>query len=304
VIAQIIDYASSFGTLTDQDCVDLFGTDCKQTWPDCVAQMFPGDASPEELANVLRDRMQQGELNLVIACDKVPAGLPDVVSGIASQSTLGFDLDLVEVIPYVKEVNETAEILFVPTTRLETQIVSRTAVTVQYCEGDTQPTTQVQTTSLEDIEENLKGTRRVHPDARTWTAEETETEFRKNCPPVTVDLLEFVKQHSHGGEFMTSNKKQNAAFGFYVQGKYKGRTKRLAIFTCVACWDAIYIQLLSADPIATPETRASFHDRLRAIFGDAADVEKRQMPISLKLMAAHVDEFKELMLWFKEQVTE
>jgi len=156
VIAQIIDYASSFGTLTDQDCVDLFGTDCKQTWPDCVAQMFPGDASPEELANVLRDRMQQGELNLVIACDKVPAGLPDVVSGIASQSTLGFDLDLVEVIPYVKEVNETAEILFVPTTRLETQIVSRTAVTVQYCEGDTQPTTQVQTTSLEDIEENLK----------------------------------------------------------------------------------------------------------------------------------------------------
>ncbi|MEK6237834.1 MAG: hypothetical protein N2C14_24250 [Planctomycetales bacterium] len=96
VIAQIIDYASSFAALTEQQCLQLFGTKEDATWTDAVDAMFPGDEAPDELAEVLFLRMQRGELNLVIACDKIPPGLPDVVAGITSQNALGFELDLLE----------------------------------------------------------------------------------------------------------------------------------------------------------------------------------------------------------------
>ena len=173
VIAQIVDYASSFAALTEPQCVELFGTAETSTWTDCVEQFFPGDAAPDELAEVLFERMQRGELNLVIACDKVPAGLPDVVAGIATQSALGFELDLLEVVPYVSEISETGKILFVPSTRLATEIVSRTAVTVTYREGDSKPSTKVETTSIDNIEAGLKSAKRGAP-RQAKRAERTE----------------------------------------------------------------------------------------------------------------------------------
>ena len=111
--------------------------------------------------------MRDGELNLVIACDKIPPGLPDVVAGIASQSALGFDLDLVEVVPYVREVSDTAEIMFVPSTRLATEIVARTAVTVTYRQGDARPSTSVELTSLEEVAEGIRNAKSGRsPDVR------------------------------------------------------------------------------------------------------------------------------------------
>ena len=55
VIAQIIDYASSFASLTDEELVTLFGsaTQTPQTWGEVVQQHFPDEDSCDELAEYL-----------------------------------------------------------------------------------------------------------------------------------------------------------------------------------------------------------------------------------------------------------
>ena len=50
---------------------------------------------------MLRERISIGQINLVIACDKVPSGLPEIVRGVSTQSAVAFELDLVEVAPFV-----------------------------------------------------------------------------------------------------------------------------------------------------------------------------------------------------------
>lgn len=302
VIAQIIDYASSFSALTEPQCRDLFGSHDVGTWADCVETMFPDDPSLEELADALLQRIQRGELNLVIACDKIPAGLPEVVSGIATQSTLGFDLDLVEVTPFVREISESAEILFVPSTRLATQIVSRTAITVTYQEGDSQPSTSVQATSIEAIEESLKSaTRRANPDARTWIAEEVEEAFLQHSNSVAQQLLAFAKAHSVDHQFLARGKTVNPSFGFYVQGLDGETLRRVTIFSCATNWNYVCVYMNHASSIAAPQTMITFGQKLKAVFGEQIDTDAKAPSISLDLVAEHFNEFQQLMLWFKSQ---
>jgi hypothetical protein len=159
VIAQIIDYVSSLTALDQNELLNVFQGIATEaaSWPELVRASFPDEPDGDELAGVLWNRISNGEINLVIACDRVPAELPDIVGGIASQSTLGFDLDVVEVTPFVREDSDMSDIAFVPTPRLATEIVSRTAVTVTYREGDQQPSTSVQTTSVREVEELIVG---------------------------------------------------------------------------------------------------------------------------------------------------
>ena len=300
VIAQIIDYASSFASLSERQCVQLFGTSGDQTWTEAVAAMFPDDPALDELADVLFGRMQRGELNLAIACDRIPAGLPDIVAGIASQSALAFDLDLVEVTPFVQEISDTAQIVLVPSRRLATEIVSRTAVTVTYQEGDARPSTDVKTTSLEDIESNIKSaTRSPHPDARTWTLEEIESEFRANCHPVTLKLFEFCRRHSADGRVVAPGKRQNASFGFYVAGNRGGEPRRLMVFNCVSSWTGVNVYLNFAAELVDDETLAELRRRLKSIFGEHINVELKETVADWEVVEQNLDEFQETMLWFK-----
>lgn len=300
VIAQIIDYASSFAALTEEQCVQLFDATDASTWTDCVSTLFPEDAAPDELAEVLYGRMQRGELNLVIACDKIPAGLPDVVSGIASQSALGFELDLLEVVPYVREISESAEILFVPLTRLATQIVSRTAVTVTYREGDATPSTTVQATSLSEIEEGIKTAGRgARADARNWTVGEVEEAIRSSGCRDMPKLLEFAKQHSADGQIIAPGKKQNATFGFYVKGMRNGEATRRMIFNCVGDWSVVYVYLNFAEAVASLPVVESLRGRLGAICPDTLDDSRKEIGLPFDLVAQHFDEFCDTMLWFK-----
>ena len=302
VIAQIIDYASSFAALTEQQCVQLFGSGGASAWTDVVTALFPDDPAPEELAQVFQERMQQGELNLVIACDKIPPGLPEVVSGIAAQSALGFELDLVEVVPFVQEISPNAEILLVPSTRLATEIVSRTAVTVTYQAGEMRPSTEIQTTTLEDIESNIKSaTRRANPNARTWTLEEIESEFEANGHSVTLKLLEFCKKHSADGQVFAPGRKQNASFGFYVAGTRDGKPKRLTVFNCVANWTGIYIYLNFAEALVSDATMEEFRRRLKSIFGDEINVDLKEAGADWDAVEHQLTPFLETMLWFQSQ---
>ena len=264
VIAQIIDYASSMSSLSEAQCCQLFGNASDQTWADVIEKAFPEDSAPDELSTAILERLRRGELNLVIACDKVPSGLPEVVSGIATQRTLGFDLDLVEIVPYAQSVSSQAEVLLVPSTRLATEVVSRTAVTVTYRQGDQQPSTTVQTVSLEDIEESVLAAKRsANPDAKAWTPAEVENEFRLDGNAVALELLDFAKRHSENGQFIALGKKQNAAFGFNVKGRRDDGSLTLRmVFTCVQGWGGVTIRLYYADTIARPPVQAELRQRL------------------------------------------
>ncbi len=302
VIAQIIDYASSFAALDEQHCCELFGEADDSTWTESVESMFPGETDAEDLAAALLGRIQRGELNLVIACDKVPPGLPEIVAGIATQHSLGFDLDLVELTPYVHEVSDSAQIVFVPTTRLVTQIVSRTAVTVMYQQGDTKPSTSVQTTSLEEIQENLKyASRRSSAEVRSRNSDEVEAEFRELGNPVTDRLYQFAKQNSFGGPVTSSSKTANASFGFYVQGRVAGVPKRLTVFSCATSWSYVCIYLNFASQMVSDQTMREFRQRLTSALGETFNAAGKAPSVPLEIVGEHVDEFLGIMSWFKSQ---
>lgn len=302
VIAQIIDYASSFAALTSEQCVGLFGPPEATAWTESVQKLFPEDPAPEELAEVLLGRMQRGELNLVIACDKIPPGLPDVVSGIATQSALGFELDLLEVVPYVREISESAEVLLVPSTRLATEIVSRTAVTVTYREGDAKPSTTVQATSLTEIEANLKSVNRVSQlDAKIWTLEDIEEECRTIAHPVALKLFDFAKQYSADGQVVAPGKKQNASFGFYVKTTRNGKTNRKMIFTCILNWSVVYMYLNFAESITSSQTVETLRQKLKTVLGSQVDVSQKELGIPFNIVDKNFDEFQSIMLWFKSE---
>lgn len=150
VIAQIVDYASSFSALTEKELLKLFNKEKKDIkyWPGLIQNYFPNDENCEELAKELLYKFQTGALNIVIVCDRAPIGLSEVLSGISSQSALEFDLDLVEILPYKNNNSNDDDIIFIPKSRMATEIVARTAVTVTYQEGSTKPSVDVRTSSL------------------------------------------------------------------------------------------------------------------------------------------------------------
>ncbi|MFN0017234.1 MAG: hypothetical protein ACKVP0_03180 [Pirellulaceae bacterium] len=305
VIAQIIDYASSFAALAEHEIVALFGSlTGPQNWGEIVQGHFPEDETCDELAETLLKRMKDGELNLVIACDKIPPGLPDVVAGIAVQNAFGFDLDLVEVAPFVCEISSTAEIIFVPSTRISTEIVSRTAVTVTYREGNAKPSTSVQVTSMEEVEENVREARRgENPNARLWTIEEVEEQFRQFGNPTALDLFEFARRESADGKIIAEGLKVNAVFGFYVKGMDKDRkpVKRM-LFNCWVGGESIYLFLNSAAGMASEADLAEFKVRLKNVFPDELDGNRKEAYLSLDAISKHLSEFKDILLWFQKRL--
>ena len=156
VIAQIVDYAASFSVLSEEEIISLFNKNNNtENWADTIESLFPKETDIEELAHLFLSRFNTGRINLVIACDQAPTGIEELIKGIAKQETLEFDLSLVEIIPYSLRGSKEERIIFVPRTKLVTEVVSRTVVTVMYKQGDAEPSVKVETSSIEEIEENL-----------------------------------------------------------------------------------------------------------------------------------------------------
>jgi hypothetical protein len=89
VIAQILDYASSFADLSDDQLIEMFAEQHDESaWADLIATLFGNDVDGDELSEVLKEWISTGQLNLVIACDKVPIGLPEIVRGVSTQCGL------------------------------------------------------------------------------------------------------------------------------------------------------------------------------------------------------------------------
>ena len=157
VISQIIDYASSFASASRAELLSMFsrGGSSESTWEGFVGSLFPDLSQIGEMSALLEQRIGDGELNLVIACDKSPLGTRELLRGVAVQAALGFQLDLIEIIPHVDTDGGDGEIVFVPHRSATTEIISRTAVTVLIEEGAAEPGVVVESTSLEEIEEEV-----------------------------------------------------------------------------------------------------------------------------------------------------
>ena len=196
VIAQIIDYAASFSAMSEEDVTQLFSE--QDSWAECVQELFPSVADPDELAEALLSRIQSGNLNLVIACDKAPPGMVEMVKGIASQSALGFDLDLVELTPYVRDSGGDGTIIFVPECRLSTETVARTVVTVTYREGDPEHSVKVETTPLAEIEENIKA---AHGKSqKSWDREAFDGALESMEPSCLADRMGELLELAEGNK--------------------------------------------------------------------------------------------------------
>ena len=298
VIAQIIDYASSFAALAEEQLLDMFSNDdaCFSTWTDLIQHLFPEDLGYEELAATLLGRIHDGELNLVIACDKIPPALPEIVAGIASQKTLGFDLDLTAIVPFVRETPEPTEIMFVPTTRLETEIVSRTAVTVTYRTGDTPPSINVQTTTPDIIIDSVKG--------KKWTPGEVEEAFTGQGSRVQAELLQFAKASSAEGQFVPPGRRLNPVFGFFVTGYIpSGAKRRRVVFSSVLGWgDGVSLFLNSVEELLPSGVYEEYLKRLKDIFGNAVNTESKATDLPSTALSPNMEAFKQLMLWLKAEL--
>jgi hypothetical protein len=296
VIAQIVDYASSFASLDDSQLVAIFNEGSDQpvdNWHVLVEREFPDDSNVEDLSRTLRGRIVSGEISLVIACDHIPPGVEDMVRSVSSQAGLAFDLDLVEVRPFVTEETESAEILFAPTSRLTTEIVSRTSVTVTYRQGDEQPSARVEIVQPDpDV-----------PEGHSWTPEEVEGAFAAQEGPTALEILQFAKEHSAGGVFTPRARRKYANFCFFVSGRTTdGRSTTRVLFNATCGWEGGMFYLDTVFEFAGPEAREALRSRLATVFDLSIKDDTKEVSLQWDSITGKTDQFKELVLTFVDQV--
>ncbi len=297
VIAQIVDYAASFSSLDNRALIAMFDTlKTGKAWDELVAAWFPEEHDVDELANALEKRMNAGEINLVIACDKVPIGLPDVISGIVSVRPLGFELDLVEITPFVDEQSE--EIILVPSTQLQTEIVARTAVTVRYQAGQDKPAVEVESSSASSIIDKIKGV----SDARRWSIDEVETAVEEDGTEIEKKLFRFAKEQSVGGQCVSPAQKKIPTFGLTYSFNVNGKLDKKMVFYCTLGWNGPTLNLGNLKSYASPNVDDEFRRRLEDIFGANVNTKSPMPGIPYEYLEPKISEFFVLFQWLKEQL--
>lgn len=96
---------------------------------------------------------------------------------------------------FVRE--ESDDIVFVPSARMQTEVVARTAVTVLYGANGVRPKVEVSSTSANSIIDNVKGS----SDSRRWSVEEIEAIVETDGMETGERLFQFAKENSVDGQF-------------------------------------------------------------------------------------------------------
>ncbi len=158
VVAQVIEYAASVANLDDDGALAWLGDSSDESWIEFVHRNFPKANDHRRLAAAFRRRMLNAEIHLVVVSDGAPDGLRDFVAAVSGQAALGeFKLHVVDLKPF--ELETTKEVLLLPVLLAETEIVSRTSITVTYAEGD-QPAVSVVASSAEEVADAIDGVRK------------------------------------------------------------------------------------------------------------------------------------------------
>lgn len=311
VIAQVVDYAASFAALREEQLVSIFGRNGpnSSTWAEVVQHLFPDENDTDELADVILSNIRAGNIHILIACDRAPRGLNEIVRGVATQSVLGFCMAVLEIIPYIKKHQVDSDIMFVPFTRLVTEIVARTAITLTYPTEGGQPSICVETTNIEEIEENIasvaKGEQR-RMGGREWSDLEIEEAFLTGDDPILRELFLFSKQNSASGRIKAPGPKKEASFGFYVQGfKADGKENTIQAFNCAINSSRVKLYLNKQGMIALiapPEGFKIYREKLLTLFGDTIKPDLVEPSVPISVVGEHLEEFKEVILWLKSMV--
>ena len=133
-IAQCIEYAALLSSVSESNLVEAFTKGEHSSWEQVCHGNFDSSHSSRQIANQIRQRIHDGEVHLVIACDSAPADLAEIVRAAGNLSALAFTVHVIEVRPMVPDVQiekQSRPIVWVPLPQLETAIVHRTAVTVR-----------------------------------------------------------------------------------------------------------------------------------------------------------------------------
>lgn len=193
VVAQVVDYAAALSRLSEARLLAVLDPAGKhQHISDLLAARLPGIHEPDDVADVLLGRAKQGEIMLVIACDRSHRSLVEWVRAAASQSALGFELRVVELTPHVNA-SAPGEVLFRATTRAKTEVISRTAIQITHEPGTANVVVNVAVTPGEEIEANVRSDQPAMLRGYPPTLSQAEAAIR--LPPGTLkaELLELVK---------------------------------------------------------------------------------------------------------------
>jgi hypothetical protein len=300
VIAQIIDYAASFSALSKKEIVSAFNRNHQQIkkWEKLVTVFFPEESDIDDLSNTLLHNIQTGRLHLIIACEKAPSGLKELIRGVVKQSALDFELGVMQITPYLNPDSGHDEIIFISATILETETIARTVVTVSHQEGQVEPSVDVQTTTMEEIEEKidqLRAGKTSKYNGREWEDSEIDDAFYTHDDPLIGDLFNFAKQNSAYGQVNAPGLKVNSSFGFYIGNK--NSSKQCFNYTNGNSYIKIYINLMST--LYAHDKIEEFRAKLYTVFADPKIKTLKEPSIKLSEIGENLDEFKTIILWLK-----
>ena len=296
VVAQILDYVGAFVDRTEDELLSIFSrlAPSASSWEELVAAIFPDQPNVRIVADRLAQRLQRGDVNCVVACDVAPPGLARFLSSISRESALSFTLSLAEITPFSRDIKHPWPVLFVSSVLLRTEIVSRTAVTVRYQEGhDVRPSVSVETTSIEEIEQNLADAE----NARLWTEEEIEEAVRMAENPIVTRLFELARDESNAGQFHSPGKKRSPVFGFYItRTDPDGAVSTKQVYNYRVGDSTLRVYLNMLDTMVSREEYDQFVGRLKALFPEWTDRDLKEPWVPLTEIDSHFDEFRELVL--------
>jgi len=134
-------------------------TDELLTLPGFVRMLF-SDRDGDAVAGAMMDNLKRGRVDVILACDKAPAGLREVVRSAFEDEIGDFQLQVVEIAPYKCG----DDVLLLPITRLETETIRRFVIAGLF---EDKPITAYPQAAEQPGERALGRTREA-----AWTAEE------------------------------------------------------------------------------------------------------------------------------------
>ena len=193
VIAQVVDYAASLSTLDETSLVSALTKGQSQSYDELCRVAFPNAPRLGALAERIRRRTANAEIQIVIASDIAPEALSDWVRAAGRQTAVGFDLHVVEIRPFVS-VDSESGITWLPRSRVRTEIVHRTVVSVHTSGGEVH--VDVRADSAEQVEEAVRSSGRPSQRARALDVIMPLADSLSMSPEELWSELDAIHQHA------------------------------------------------------------------------------------------------------------
>ncbi|WP_417422026.1 hypothetical protein [Halomonas sp.] len=157
VISQILDYGAALGNLDERSQAELFS----QGLPGCtrlehVALKLVGDPNRARwVAQSYRNRLSQGQLHYIIACDEAPEGLSEWIRSASRNDATDYQISVLEVSPF-QDGECPDDIMWLSQPIARTETIHRTTVQVIRDDDSGQLSVNISSESPDTIEERAE----------------------------------------------------------------------------------------------------------------------------------------------------